>query len=291
MVINSKAYPWVLLVTLAFIWGSSFILIKRGLIGLSPQEVGALRIVSAGAFLAPIAIRGLRRQSRSNLVLLFFSGLLGSLIPAFLFPFAQMHLESSLTGVLNALTPTFVVIIGGFFFKSKISLETGAGIFLAFIGTAILISAASGAEYSFNAYAFLVVLATLMYASNLNLIKFKLANIKPLIITSISLFFVGLIDLIYLVFFTGFLDNINTATGLRSTIYIVILGVIGTAIALIIFNNLVKISNPVFTSSVTYLIPIVAIFWGVLDGEKLYLIHYIGIAFIILGVWLTNKKK
>ncbi|MGB3466801.1 MAG: DMT family transporter, partial [Cyclobacteriaceae bacterium] len=218
--------------------------------------------------------------------------LVGSLVPAFLFALAQTEISSALTGVLNALTPLFVIIMGYFFFGKQISGNTAIGIVIGFIGTTTLIlGSASGGIQSVNIYAFLVVLATIMYGINLNTIKYYLKDIDALTITSVSLLFVGPFALAVL-FTTDIVSRISeNGEAITGVLYIGALGVVGTAIALILFNYMVKITDPVFASSVTYIIPVVAIFWGILDGETIYPVQYAGIALILLGVWIANKAK
>ena len=286
---------WILLFTLALIWGSSFILIKKGLLGLDPQEVGSLRIVAAFLFLLPSAIKRLPRiRGKKKLPYLLSVGFLGSLIPSFLFATAQTQLESAITGVLNGLVPIFTIIIAFIVFGQRQKTKVFIGVFVGFIGTAILITAGNGGAFgNVNAYALLVVLATVCYASNLNLIKKHLDQVHPVTVTSISLLLVGPIACIHLFGFTDFLPKlINSGSNIYlPTIYICILGVLGTAIALIIFNRMLQMTNPLFASSVTYIIPVVAVAWGVLDGENLYLMHYIGMLAVGLGVYIANSNR
>ena len=293
---DSNLVNWVFLIVLALIWGSSFILIKRGLEVFSPGEVGAYRIVAAATFLLPLSLPRIKTLNRKQIQNLLLVGLVGSFIPAFLFAKAQTQLSSSLTGVLNALTPLFVVLIGALFFSSKITLRNGIGLGIAFIGVVILVTVKEGADFgtfsAINAYAFFVILACICYGFNLNLIKFRFEKLKPIEITAISLLVVLPMALIYLMAGTDFSYKVTQVDGaLEALGYLTLLGVFGTAIALILFNIMVKKVTAVFASSVTYFIPIVAIFWGVLDGEVLLLGHYIGIAAVILGVWFGNRKR
>ncbi|WP_186755842.1 DMT family transporter [Echinicola salinicaeni] len=287
---------WLLLAFLSLIWGSSFILIKKGLLVFSAGEVGAYRIVSAAIVLLPLSIPRLKKLNKKQLFNLVIAGMVGSFIPAFLFATAQTQISSSITGVLNALTPLFVVIIGALFFGARITTRNSIGLIIAFIGVLILITVKAGAGFSgltdINAFAFLVILATVCYGINLNIIKHWFVKLKPVEITAISLLLVLPVALGYLLFATDFIYKINHAEGAKLAAgYLTILGVLGTAFALIIFNGLVKIASPVFASMVTYLIPIVAIAWGVVDGEVLLPGHYIGILAVITGVWIGNKKK
>lgn len=290
---NELYLAWGLLLILSLIWGSSFILIKKGLVALAPGEVGSLRIFSASLFLLPFAVKQLKGLSRRQLVLLLVSGLMGSFFPAFLFAIAQTRLNSSMTGILNALTPLFVLIAGGTIFKQTITKNQSIGLLIGFAGTAILVVANSDGNIgAVNFYAFLVILATFLYGNNLNLIKFYLSELKPIAISSVSMFLIGPLSAVYLFLGTGFVEKLQNVEGVwMSVLAVITLGMAGTALALILFNKLVKITNPVFTSSVTYLIPIVAVMWGVIDGETLGLSHFAGMAAIIFGVLLANKKK
>lgn len=283
---------WALLIFLAIIWGSSFILIKKGLDIFSATEVAGLRMFSASLFMVPFAIGKIKKVDKAHYGYLFISGFIGSLIPAFLFALAQTRINSSLTGIINALTPLFVLLIGILFFKQKITLFIVLGLVLCFAGTLGLIFAGNDNSWtSPNYYALLVVLATILYGFNVNIIKFSLKDVSPTGIASISLVFVGPIAAIQLFGFTDFTDKvIHHDQGLVALFYISFLGIIGTGFALIVFNKLVKLTTPLFSSSVTYLIPIVAIFWGVWDGEQLYLIHFICIFTILAGVFLANRR-
>lgn len=288
---GGKPIAWLMLVSIALIWGTSFILIKKSLIVFSPGELGALRISMAFLSLAPVAIRNLPKLPKTKLPILFILGMNGSFIPAFLFAIAQTQLDSSITGVINAVTPIFVVIIGLLFFQQKAKLINTIGIVIGFLGTTVLLLSASGFSLSgMNYYAFYVVLATVMYGTNVNLIKRYTPDIKALDITSISLFLTSPFCLVYLFGYTDFILKMNEAGFWEAFTYVSILGVIGTAGALILFNRLIQISSPLFASSVTYLIPVVAIIWGVMDGEKINIYQFMGMGIVLGGVWLANRK-
>lgn len=290
---NNNLIAGFLLAILAIIWGSSFILIKRGLDVFDAGEVGAIRIIAASLFLTPFAISGLKKVEKRHLKFLLAVGFFGSLLPAFLFAKAQTQIASSVAGILNALTPLFTMIIGAFFFSQKFTARTIAGLIIGFGGTVILIIAGPGGTMaSLNFYALYVVLATVFYGANLNLIKYKIPDLRARTITSMSLIMVGPMAAVYLFGATEFTTKLSEADGAALSLgAIVLLGVMGTAIALILFNQLVKITTPIFTSSVTYLIPIVAVMWGLWDGEQLYPGHYVGMVAIIAGVYLANRKK
>lgn len=290
---SAGALSWGLLIFLSLIWGSSFILIKKSLLAYSAGEVGALRIATAALFLIPIALQNLAKVPRSQRWYLLCVGFVGSFLPAFFFAIAQTQLASGVTGILNALTPLFVVIMGALFFGLKFTRRNTIGLIISLTGTIALVMAGSGGSLGeINFYAFFVVLATICYGLNLNIIKSYLSNLKPVAITAISLLFVFPIALIYLLAFTGFTHKIQYTEGAwLALLFVSILGVIGTAAALIIFNRLVQLTTPMFASFVTYLIPIVAVIWGVIDGEALDTGHYLGMLAIITGVYIANQKK
>ncbi|AHM60989.1 putative permease [Flammeovirgaceae bacterium 311] len=289
---NKQLVAWALLILLAIIWGNSFILIKKSLLAYSAGEVGALRIIAAGLALLPIAIKHVGALSGRNRMLLLVIGLVGSFIPAFLFAKAQTQLSSSVTGILNALTPLFVVVIGAIFFGHRFTVRNAIGLAISFGGSIILALAKAGGELgSINLYAFLVILATLCYGLNLNIIKAFLGGLRPVVITAVSLALVLPGAVVYLFGFTDFTHHLQTQpTAGWSLLAVVTLGVVGTAIALILFNHLVQITTPMFTSFTTYLIPIVAVIVGVLDGEVLLTMHFVGMAAVIAGVYIANQR-
>ena len=289
---QKKFLAIVYLIILALIWGTSFILIKRGLLVFTADEVGAFRIMVASIFLTPPALIRLSEVKKSHVWKLLLVGLMGSFIPSFLFAIAQTRLESSVAGILNGLTPIFTLLIGAWLFSQIITKRMMFGLIIGFVGSVLLIMAGSGGQISnFNYYALFIVAASVFYGINLNFIKFQLPDLKALTITSWSLLLVGPIAAIYLFGFTNFINTATHVEGAGNAIgAIVLLAVMSTSIALILFNKLVKMATPLFASSVTYLIPIVAVFWGVWDGEQLLLTHYLGMAAIISGVYLANRK-
>lgn len=284
---------WSILAGLALIWGTSFILIKRGLEVFSSDEVGALRIVITFLVLSPLALTRIRRVRREDWKYLTIVGVIGSGAPAFLFAAAQRGIDSSLAGILNSLTPLFTVIVGMSFFSLRIKWFNILGVLIGLTGAIGLISISGGRSFDFNFnYAIFVIIATICYATNVNLVKFKLREVDPLTITSFSFLMIGLPVLLYLIIFTDFpaqlSDDKQALSGLG---YVTILAVMGTAFALIAFNKLVKIASPVFASSVTYLIPLVAVFWGFIDGEEFGWNYIAWMILILTGVFLVNKKR
>lgn len=278
---------------LALIWGSSFILIKKGLVALTPYELGSLRIVAAFIFLLPSALRRFKYAEKKLYPFLISVGLLGSLVPSFLFGVAQTRIDSSITGVLNGLTPIFTILVGFFIYRQKQTSKVFLGIVVGFIGTAILITAGKGNSFTgLNAYALLIVLATVCYGTNLNFIKYHLSQLHAVTVTSVSLLFVGPLAAVYLFGFTDFVPKLLNEEGMGlATFYVCLLGIMGTAIALIIFNKILQITDALFASSVTYIIPIVAVAWGVFDGESLYSMHYLGMLAIGMGVYIANSNR
>lgn len=282
----------VLLIALSLIWGTSFILMKRGLTVFSPGEVGSIRVVAAAIFLLPFAIMRLNNLTGIHILKLFASGLMGIFFPAFLFATAQTRLDSSVSGILNSLTPICTLIIGILLFKQPFRSQSLLGIVIGLVGTIILIFANyGGAVGGLNLFALLVIVACILYAMNLNFVKYKISELPALTITSVSILLISPAALGYLLTFTDFTTKVTThPNALPALGYVILLGAMSTSVATILFNHLVKISNPLFTSSVTYIIPIVAVGWGLLDGERLLPGHFIGMVAIIGGVYLANKK-
>lgn len=289
---NNRGTAVFLLIVLTLIWGTSFILIKQGLKVFAPNEVGALRVTSAGLFLLLPALIRIKELTKENYWKLFLSGMMGIFIPAFLFATAQTRMDSSVAGMLNTLTPIFTLSIGAIIFRQKFKSLAVVGILLGFVGAIVLMFARSGGTLgAINVFAILIVIACIFYACNLNFIKYKITDLNALTITSISVLLISPLAIIYLLGFTEFTTKLQTVEGAwRACGFIVLLGIMSTAIATFLFNRLVKISTPLFASSVTYLMPIVAVGWGLFDGELLGLGHFIGMAAVIVGVYLANRK-
>ncbi|KAF0128394.1 MAG: hypothetical protein FD155_3266 [Bacteroidetes bacterium] len=290
---NQKIISWAIIVALVLTWGSSFILIKRGLEHFSAVEVGALRVVITFLSLLPFALLALKKIQKKDLLWLGISGIVGSLIPAFLFAIAQTGIDSATAGLLNSLTPLFTLIIGYFLFGLAAGKRNVLGVFVGLIGAIGLIYVSGGNNFSFNLkYSSLIVLATVFYAINVNLIKAKLKHISSLNITSLTFFIAGIIASFILFGATDVVSQLKTDPGaLKGLFFISILAVVGTAAAMIAFNYLIKISSPIFASSVTYLIPLIAMAWGFTDGEYFSLWHAVWTLMIIGGVILVNSKR
>ncbi len=290
--LNKKSWQWITLLFLAFIWGSSFILMKRGLEVYSYTEVAALRMSIAFICLLPFAIKHSKNIERKYWKYLAIVGLFGNGIPAFLFTKAQTGLSSSLTGMLNSLVPLFTLLLGVIIFKTKFKANRFIGAFIGLIGAIGLITS-NGIDLNDSnlPYTFYVVAATICYAISVNTINNYLQEIGSLKITAVSFIFIGPPILVYL-FTTDFVPTTlnNEAAGI-ALFYISILAIFGTAVSVIIFNMLIKKTSGVFATSVTYLIPIIAIFWGILDGESINFIQIISIIIILIGIYFINKFK
>jgi drug/metabolite transporter (DMT)-like permease len=282
---------WLLLGLLALIWGSSFLLIKKGLLGFSPDQLAAIRIASAGFFLLPFILRRFKTVRAHHWPKLISVGLVGSFIPAFLFAFAQTQLPSGVTGVLNTFTPLATLIIGVLIFKQTARSQQWIGVVIGLVGTVLLVTASANGDLEFNRFGLLIIAATICYGLNLNLIKHHIPDLGALTITGVSLFLVAPPALLYLLFATPFAEQVTVADNWFPLAAVLVLGIVGTSLALIIFNTVVKMTDTTFTSSVTYLIPIVALILGILDGEPFYLQHGFGMAAILGGVWIANRRK
>ena len=290
--VRQNRLAWGLLLFLSLIWGSSFILIKKGLIAFDAGQVGSLRIIAAAVFLLPFAIQRMKRAKRKHFVVLLTLGFTGSLIPAFLFAMAQTRIDSAIAGALNAITPFWVIMLGALFFYQKINLRIAIGLFVGFAGTTLLVIAGKEGLGNVNLYGLFVIAATVCYGLNLNLIKFKLSELDAITITSVSLVMTGPIAILYLLASTDFMSIIRTGDQVMTSFgAVVLLGVLGTAVALVLFNKLVLIKSPVFASSVTYLIPVVAVAWGIIDGEKIVTGQLMGMGLILAGVFIANRIR
>ncbi|MCK4569336.1 MAG: DMT family transporter [Bacteroidales bacterium] len=286
--------PWLILIGLVLTWGSSFILIKQGLEGFSNDSsiVGALRIVITFIVLLPLALMRLKKVKRKDWGVLVIVGIISNAAPAFLFAHAQTGIDSNMAGILNSLTTLFTLLIGLAFFRLKPKYFNILGVFAGLSGAIGLIYFSGDGGFILNfSYAAYIFIATVFYAAAVNIIKTYLVELDAVSITAVSFLIIGLPVCIYLFFFTGFLQQLTYSreawTGLG---YISILAVVGTALALIFFNMLIKMTTALFAASVTYMIPIVAIGWGILDGEQFEWNYLIWTLLILGGVYLVNVK-
>lgn len=274
------------------IWGSSFILIKKSLLGFTPIQVGGLRILFASLLLFLIGFKSLKTLEKADWKWVVVAGLCSSFFPPFFFALAQTEISSGITSILNSVAPLFTTLVGIALFGLALKGRQILGVFIGLLGTVVLIAA--GMENNINQnywYSFFIIFSALGYAFNINIIKKHLSHLSPLAVTTASFgvaFFPALILLIYSGVFSHFVDS---AAMQQAVWYLLALALLGTALANILFNKLIKLSSPVFAASVTYLIPLVAVLWGFLDGERISMVQLLGGLIILFGVWLVNRKK
>ena len=285
---NKPVNPYVFLGILAIIWGSSFILMKEGLKHFSSYQVAAMRISFAGIALFPfvkwreVVIRA------GDLKYFIISGILGSAIPAFLFTAAQTKISSSLAGAINGLTPLFALLVAVVFIGVKFNKLKVYGVIVGLLGAFFLIV---GQELNFDIkYTSLAVLAAVCYGINVNIIKQKLNDYPPRLVAALPLAIISIIG-IGVMLYLGFDVSWNQEQDVKSLVAIVLLAVVGTSLSLVMFNRLIQQTNTVFATSVTYLIPIVALFWGFLANETISTNQMIGLGFILIAIWLIRKDK
>ena len=288
---NNK--KWIYLVILSVIWGSSYILIKKTLIGLTPLQLGSLRVIFTFIVLLIIGFNSLKKIPKDKWKWIFATGYIGSFFPSFFFAFAQTEIDSGVAAILNSLTPLATLIIGVGFYKFIIDSKQIVGVIIGLIGSFFLIYEGStiNPDQNFLFVGFIIV-ASICYATSVNMLKYHLQDIPA---TSIALgnFLCILPPAVILLFYSGFMDiNIKESPEVQNALfYIIILSIFGSAFAKILFNKFIQIASPVFASSVTYTLPIVAIMWGFLDGETISLRQFFATAIILVGVFLANKQK
>ncbi|NAS31252.1 EamA family transporter [Flavobacteriaceae bacterium R38] len=289
---NQKQAKWVYLIILSIIWGSSFILIKKSLIGLSAIQVGALRIIFTSFFLFIAGFKAVKEIKKEHWKWIAWSGFLGSFFPPFLFAIAQTELDSAIASILNSLTPLNTTIIGIALFGVLVTKRQILGVIIGLIGTVILI--AKGAEFNPNQnywYSTLIIASSIGYAFNINILKRYLNNLGALSI-AVGNFVCILLPAIIVLVFTGFFGQVFSSPEMQQGLmYVIVLALFGTAFAKVLFNKLISVASPIFAASVTYTMPLMAIFWGIIDGESLSFYQLIGGAIILLGVYLANKKN
>ena len=290
---NKNLIAWLLLIVLAIIWGSSPILIKKALIKLDPFEIGALRLTLASFVLFPFLAKNLKEIRSKDYFILFVSGVVGNVLPYFLYPIAQTKIDSATSGVLTSLTPFFALIVGVVFYKLKATKNNIIGLIIGFLGTSLLILFSGKAGgFTVDLFGLFVVAATLLYGINLNLVKYHLNHLRPITITSFSIVSILPITIYILLYSTPFLSHVSDFKNYSLEFgYVFILGVLGTSIATIVFYNLIKIKDTVFASMVTYLMPVVAIIFGVIDGEIINAVQLFGMILIMAGVFINSKKN
>jgi len=264
---------------------------KLGMNALSPYQVATIRILSAGIVLLPFAWKALKNIEKKNINKVLLSGLLGSFFPAYLYCVAETRIDSSLAAILNSLTPLFTIIVGISFFKSAVGIQKIIGVVIGFAGLVLLLFATeNGIDLKELSYSLLVLIATIFYAVNVNMVGKYLHSTGSLHTASLAFSFLLIPSLIILIA-TGFFSlPLLNASYLKASLAAATLGVMGTAIASVLFYMLVKKSGTLFASLVTYGIPVVAVMWGLLFGENITLPEIGCLAIILAGVYLVNSK-
>jgi drug/metabolite transporter (DMT)-like permease len=288
---ESKHTKWYLLFFLGAVWGSSFLLMKLGLRGVNSIQMGSLRILFAATFLISIGFKQLPKIPLHKWKYIAVTSLFGTFLPVYLFAIALSKIDSSVSSILNSLTPLMTLIIGMMLFKIDTQRRQIFGVLIGFTGCVLLVLFGDGVNTTENYYyAFLILLASLFYGINVNLIKKYLSDLKPLTISAGN-FTIMTIPAVIVLIFSGFFDIVDQTTVQSSLIYIAILGIVGTGLSNILFFKLIQISSPVFASSVTYIIPVVAIVLGYfVMNETLNFIQGIGAFIVLIGVYFSSKK-
>ena len=287
---SDRLVNWIIFILLSFIWGSSFILMKEGMERLTAYQVASIRMVTAGLVMLPLALRQMRKLPRNKIGYAVLSGLLGSFFPAFLFCLAETRIDSSLAGILNALTPISVISIGVLFFKNKVTVMQFVGVVIGFTGLCLLFLTKGNINFSYIGYSSLAFLATILYGLNVNIVNRYLHEVPSFHIATFA--FVSLMIPSFIVLWsTGYFDlPLRDPAVLYATGASALLGITSTAIATVLFYILLKKAGPLFSSLVTYGIPFVAIFWGVLAGETITALQVACLGVILAGVYVARKR-
>ena len=287
---KEKVINWLIFIILSVIWGSSFILMKVSKEHLNGYQIGAVRIFAAGLVFLPLALVHITKIPACKLPFVILSGLLGNLFPAFLFALAiEKRIDSALAGILNSLTPLFVIVIAVLFFKARVQQKKIWGVLIGLVGLVILSLSKGGISLDNYLYALCILLATLMYGLNVNIVTHYLKDIEPIKLTTVSLGFMCLLALAVL-WQQDVLSMAAYDEGARLSIfYAALLGIVGSAIATALFYALIKRAGGLFASLVTYGVPVVAIFWGVMAGEVVTWIQISCLSMILGGVYLANR--
>lgn len=286
---SNKFISWVIFILLCFIWGSSFILMKASSDGLTGSQIAALRIFSASLVFIPFAFFHLPYIPRKKIGLLFLTGICGNLLPAFCFAIAILKIDSSLEGILNSLTPICVVLVGAVLFRDRIKMQKIIGVLVGFVGLCLLTILHENIRMNNLGYASLVIIATVSYGINVNLVSHYLKELKPIHIATVSLAFMA-IPAGGILWQQGFFQLDFTDSIVQWSVFnTLLLGIAGSAFATVLFYILVQKAGGLFASLVTYGIPFVALFWGFIDGEAVTAVEFICLAIILFGVYLANR--
>lgn len=289
---NADKEKWLLLVILSIIWGSSFILIKKSLEHFNPFQVGSLRVLIAGIILLPIAISNYRLFPKKHLKWLILAAFTGNFIPMFLFPIAETEISSSIAGIINSMMPIFVIIVGALIWKFETTKKQIIGTFISFTGVCILAFGGGDSTELKLIPILLLLLATLCYALSTTTVKSKLMEVSSTVLSAFVFSFVLLFPSIIALTSTGFFSEFSfSKDNLLGLMFVSLLSIFGTGLAMMMNYRLLKVSSPLFASTVTLVMPIVAIIWGIIDGEKLTYLQFIGAAIIIGGLIFLRSKS
>ena len=289
---NDYNKKWFYLAILSLIWGSSFILIKKGLVGLNSVQLASLRMIFAASVIYIYSYNSIKKIPKKSWKWIVITAYLGTFFPVYLISYGQTEIESGLASIITTVTPINTLIIGIIFFSLTFSIKQLLGLFIGLVGAVLLLYEASETNLNSNIYfSFFIYLTTVGYAASVNLIKKYLTNIPPEAVTA-GIFLSISPPAIIVLYFSDFTDlNFQDPLILKSIFFVLVLGVFGSAIAQTLFNKFVKISSPIFASAVTYTMPVVAIFWALIDGEILSIMQFFATAIILIGVYLVNKRK
>ena len=289
---SNNTKKWLYLAVLSLVWGSSYILIKKTLVGLTPFQLGSLRVIFTTLILSVVGFSSLKKIPKNKWKWIFITGYIGSFFPSFLFAFAQTEINSGVAAILNSLTPLATLLIGLGFFKFIVYPKQILGVVIGLIGSFFLIYEGSTINPDQNLlFVAFIVVASICYATSVNLLKVHLQEVPAMSIALGN--FLCILPVALIIFFnSGFLsiDFTENTEVKNSLFYILILSIFGSAFAKVLFNKFIQIASPVFASSVTYTLPIVAIMWGYLDGESINNRQLLATAVILVGVYLANRK-
>lgn len=289
-----------ILILLSLVWGSSFILMKRGMFDratgadiFSSNQVGAMRMLFASSVLLPIGLRNLKIISSFKIgISLAVVSLAGSFIPAFLFTYAETGISSGYAGMLNSTTPIFTLIIGALLFRQKLIRTQVLGVIIGTLGIVTLVNGVTVVDTSGTFHhVFAVIFATLCYALSTNTIRYNLSHLPPLKVTSVAFVFAFLPALFFFFYFDTPSTIVHNEYASKALLYILILAVIGTALSVILFNYLISKTSALYASSVTYIIPIIAVLIGFIDGETIGWIQVVAMLIILIGIFTANRMK
>jgi len=288
---DNKFINWAIFCILSIVWGSSFILMKEGLTALSAYQVASLRMLFSGLVLLPFAVSAFKKIPKEKMGIVFLSGFIGNFIPAYLFCIAETNIDSSLAGILNSLTPLFTILVGLSFFNTNINKQKMIGVIIGFIGLCLLFAAGKNISFQNLGFASLVLLATFFYGLNVNVVGKYLKNIRAIDIVSVAFAFL-IIPSALILYISGYFSmSFQEIAFQKATLAGIVLGVVGTSIASILFYMLIKRSTIVFASMVTYGIPVIAVAWGVYFGESISLLQVGSLVIILAGVYIVNKPQ